>query len=838
MSKPTFPKKYGTYKSKNKKPSLLSKQSIQIKVNAKWLIIVESPSKCIKIEGFLGPDYQCIASKGHIREIENLKSIDFSKGCKTTYSLIPEKKDHIESIKKIVVRFPKQNILIATDDDREGEGIAWHLCEVLELDILTTKRIIFHEITKPAIIAAVNSPTIINMPLINAYFCRQILDMIVGFKISPLLWKHVYYSKDNSLSAGRCQTPALRLVYDKAKEYEQKVVKLLYKTSASFFTHNGGIIFELNKEFDKGEEVEDFLSESVNFPYKISIEGIKTKTAAPPKPFNTSNLLQRVSSQLNYSPKETMSLCQQLYQDGHITYMRTDSMQYSGPFLKEVSEYVKNGYGEKFIGNLSKIENNDSSNPHEAIRVTHIDNLSIGSENPRITQLYKLIWTNTIESSMSDYEYTTQGIIITAPREYKYKHTVETPLFLGWKIIKETENDKKQRQEKNTSLLFYLQGLSTTSKIEYNYIQSKVSIQGLDKHYTEATLIKELEENGIGRPSTFASIVDTIQERGYVKRCDIEGKKMSINEYILRDNEIEMEETEKVFGNEKNKLVIQDIGIIVCEWLITYFSDLFSYNYTKKLEEELDEIACQKRIPWYDTCNMCLNNIESLISSLSIQKQVYKIDNNHELIYLKEGPVIRVIEQEENPTKKYTYISIKYGLTIDIDKLKQGNYTLEDLIERKEIKIGIYGGSDIYLKSGKYGYYIEWVVKGDTESIIHKKSIQDIITKKKINIETIDQVMINEILEICKTEDNPKDSHNNNNNMIRELTSELSIRKGKFGAYVYYKTDKMKKPEFYNIQKFKGYTTCSIESIIKWLKTTYTTLQIEYINENKIISKI
>ena len=804
MSKSSVPKKFGKYKSK-----AYSNQTIQIKLGAKWLVIVESPSKCSKIESFLGPDYQCIASKGHIRTIDGLKSIDMNNNYKTTYSIIPEKKDHIEVMKKIISKFPKQSILLATDDDREGEGIAWNLCEVFELDIATTKRIIFREITKPAILAAIQNPTIINMPLVNAYFCRQILDMIVGFKISPLLWKHVYFNKDNSLSAGRCQTPALRLVYDKEKE--EKVAELLYKINASFFERN--IIFELNTDFKKKEEVEDFLSESVNFPYKLSIEGIISKTASCPKPFNTSNLLQRVSSQLHYSPKETMSLCQQLYQDGHITYMRTDSMQYCGPFLKETSEYIKTEYGEKYIGNLSKIENNDSKNPHEAIRVTHIEAHSIASENPRIIQLYKLIWSNTIESCMSDYEYTTQSITICAPREYKYKNTIENPIFLGWKSIKETEKDKKQRQENTSSLLLYFKTIS--SKITYNSIQSKVSIKGLDKHYTEATLIKELEEKGIGRPSTFASIVDTIQERGYVKRCDIDGTKYTINEYILRGNEIEIEETDKIFGNEKNKLVIQDIGIIVCEWLITYFSDLFSYDYTKKLEEELDDIACKKQDPWYNTCNNCKNEIDSLISSLSIQKQVYKIDNHHELIYFKDGPVIRVIEEEKTLTKKQRYITIKYGLAIDIDKLKQGKYTLDELIEIPDRIICKYDGSDIYLKSGKYGYYIEW---NDSSEKTNKKSIQDIINKKKINIDEIDEPFINEIFE--------KESNGTKSNIIRELSSELSIRKGKYGAYIYYKTEKMKKPEFYNIQKFKGYTTCDIGTIISWLKTTYPEISI------------
>ena len=236
----------------SKKP--LKKQENPIKTiqsNKKWLIIVESPSKCSKIESFLGDEYLCIASKGHIRNIDNLKSIDFANNCKTEYSLIQEKKDHVESMKNIVSQFPKDNILIATDDDREGEGIGWHLCSVFNLDIHTTKRIIFREITKSAISVAVQNPTTLNMSLIQAQNCRQVLDMIVGYKISPILWKYVYYNNKNSLSAGRCQTPALRLVYDKDSECKNREQIQIYKTAASFFSMNEGILFELNKEFER-----------------------------------------------------------------------------------------------------------------------------------------------------------------------------------------------------------------------------------------------------------------------------------------------------------------------------------------------------------------------------------------------------------------------------------------------------------------------------------------------------------------------------------------------------------------------------------------------------------
>lgn len=801
-------------------------QNIQIKTTAKWLIIVESPSKCSKIESFLGPEYQCIASKGHICKIDGLSSINLLDSCKTEYSLIPEKKDHVDSMKKIVSKFPKQFIILATDDDREGEGIAWHLCIILELDHLVTKRVIFREITKPAIIAAIGNTTIINQPLVNAYFCRQILDMIVGYKISPILWKHIYRNSENALSAGRCQTPALRLVYDKDRESIEKTTTLVYKTVGSFFSQE--ILFDLNKSIEKNEEMVDFLSKSVEFNYSLSLDKKISKTSSSPKPFNTSNLLQRVSSQLHYSPKDTMALCQQLYQEGHITYMRTDSMCYSESFLTDVSEYIITGYCKDYVGDFSKIVNTGSldTNPHEAIRVTHIETETISSgsnDSQRLSTLYKLIWQNTLESCMSDYKYTLQKVVITAPLKYEYSYNIETPIFLGWKTIKNCKKDKQTEiQEKTSSLEFYLQNLSKTN-FTYNFIKSTVSIRGSERHYTEATLIKALEDRGIGRPSTFASIVDTIQDRGYVKKMDIEGEKYKITEFILRGGELEEEEFEKTFGKETNKLVLQNIGSLVIEFLITNFPELFSYDYTKSLELELDEIATRKREPWFKTCILCSETIDKQLSSMTVQKQQYRIDDRHVVVYERYGPVIKVVETEpidktNKKDKKPEYISIKKELNLDIRRLSTGGYSLEELIERKERIIGKYKESEVILKSGKFGYYIEWIEDPhNINSKINKKSVDDILKKIKKDPENLS---ISDIEELFNKSDSVKEEKSEKN-IIRIINKSLSIRKGKFGAYIYYKTSEMVKPSFYNLKGFRGYTTCSDEVLLEWIKKTH-----------------
>jgi DNA topoisomerase-1 len=371
-------KKFSRYPKKNFPKKEIS---CNIPKDACYLIIVESPSKCKKIEDFLGSNYYCIASKGHIREIKGLKSIDTKNTFQTDYTIIEEKKDHVECMRKIIIQFPKENVILATDDDREGEGIAWHICQTFDLDVLTTKRILFREITQKAITTAVLHPTIINMNIVYAQQARQILDMIVGYKISPILWKYLYSNKDNALSAGRCQTPALRLIYEKELEESKKEVKYNYKTVGSFFSNN--ILFELNKEFEKEEEIHDFLEKSKDFKYNLSISEKKNKEKQSPKPFNTSNLLQIASNVLKMSPKETTSLCQQLYQDGHITYIRTDSMKYSSTFIHEVTTYItdKCHLTPNYIGNTDIIENKDANNPHEAIRVTHIEVETINTEN-------------------------------------------------------------------------------------------------------------------------------------------------------------------------------------------------------------------------------------------------------------------------------------------------------------------------------------------------------------------------------------------------------------------------------------------------------------------------
>jgi DNA topoisomerase-1 len=783
-----------------KKTSISTKQkTTDINTNAKFLIIVESPSKCKKIEGFLGTEYCCIASKGHIRTIDGLKSIDIKTNFEPKFSIIDEKKDHVEYMKSIISRFSKENIILASDDDREGEAIAWHICEVFNLPIETTPRIIFHEITKDAINNAVKNPITINMNIVKAQHARQVLDIIVGYTVSPFLWKYLYHNKANSLSAGRCQTPALRLVYENEKDKKGEL-ETKYKTFSSFLSKN--IRFDLNKEMDKEEEILNFLEKSKNFAHILKIGSPKEIKKSPPKPLNTSRLLQVASNTLHLSPKNTMDICQKLYQAGYITYMRTDSQKYSGEFIKKVENFITDAFtNPAYISNKDNLENKDLNNPHEAIRVTNLDISSITDDDTRTCSLYKLIWRTSIESCMTEARYNSIHVTVTAPLDYHYEYVIEIPIFLGWKKLMEKVDTITEIQNDPSSLLLYFQSIEKSGKpINYNYIESNIVVRNKHQHYTEATLINTLEELGIGRPSTFASIIDTIQERGYVKRMDIEGETRTCIEYRLEDNNIKKLEKQKVFGNEKSKLIIQPVGILTIEFLVQHFQKLFEYEYTKLMETDLDIIATGNITNWSNICKKCYAEIKELSKPMSkLEKQIYTLDEKHDYIFEKYGPVIRI--RQEDGT--FEYKAAKKDMKIDLEKLKTGQYTIDELYEIKNNYLGKYEGHDMYIKNGKFGPYVEW---GDKRESIKKLG------------KPLDKIILTDIIDFLGSDNNKSSGKN----ILRILNNEFSIRKGKFGAYVYYKREDMNKPEFFNINKFtEGFSTCDPEVLINWLKTTY-----------------
>ena len=779
------------------------------------LVIVESPAKCKKIEEYLGPGYKCMASYGHIRELPSIKNIDIENNFNPTYTVIDNaiKKKNIENLRKEIKL--SREVILATDDDREGESIAWHLCEVFKLNINKTKRIVFNEITESALLKALENYRTVNLDLINAQKTRQILDVLVGFKISPILWKLVSQpkGKDNALSAGRCQIPALRLVYENQKEIEESIEKKNYSVTGYFTNLN--LPYELNcqDKFDDEDKVIDFLDKSINFSHIYTFSQPVKIFKHPPEPFTTSRLQQVASNELHYSPKETMRLCQILYEAGYITYMRTDSKVYCEPFVDLVFEYITKNYDTQYFNQKLKLNNNETNKElekykkkkrdftqeaHEAIRPTDISLKELPERiDSKEKRMYKLIWKNTLESCMVDASFYSITSTISAPHKTKYSHISELIDFPGWKIV-----ENKFSRDNHTYQ--YLQTIKQNVTIEYKKICSNVVVKGLKMHYTEAKLVQLLEEYGIGRPSTFSYLVDKIQERGYVKKEDINGKEIVCKDFELEDGEICEIENKRVFGNEKGKLIIQPLGKIVIEFLIKNFSSLFDYKYTSSMEESLDKIA-KGQMVWYEICSDCNKEIDTSIESVKNDtKFEFQIDENNTYIIGKYGPVIKCIEEKDGK-EEITFKSVKKD--IDLNKLENGECELNDIVDtgkkqNTQYILGQYQGNDVILKKGKFGLYISW---GENSK-----------TLKNLGNRPIENITFNEI----------KPYLEEGSTFIREINSSLSIRKGPKGDYLFFKNSKMKKPIFHDIKCFvnetnENYKICDITILKSWINQKY-----------------
>jgi DNA topoisomerase-1 len=769
------------------------------------LVIVESPAKCEKIESYLGSEYKCVASFGHLQELKSLKDIDINNNCKPRFSPIQSKSKQIDYIRSKIIN--AKEVILATDDDREGEAISWHICNLFNLPITTTKRIIFHEITKPAILQAINNPTILNMNIVNSQFGRQILDILVGYKITPVLWEKI--SRTKKLSAGRCQTIALRLVYDRQNEINNSKSVKSYNTTGYFSDKN--IPFTLNHNFEDEKQLIVFLEDSKTHTHNLVIEKPKDSIRHPPLPFNTSSLQQAASNELHCSPKVTMFLCQKLYESGYITYMRTETKKYSNDFIKSATEFITNSYGNNYVNSsitsfkLEDPSNNTTTQPHEAIRPTNISLMPASIDITKQEKLmYNLIWKNTIESCMSNALFKTLLVKINAPQKYEYSYCCESVVFLGWKIIAYNNNKNSAIDATKTMAYEYLPKI-TNKLLPYKKIVSKLTLKAIKSHYGEACLINLLEEKGIGRPSTFSSLIEKIQNRGYVKLENITGQLISCQDYYLETNTISVVKEDRQFGNEKNKLVIQPTGILVIELLIRLYPTLFDYEYTKNMESNLDIIAHGNKNYW-ELCLDCLREINNLnnLNNLNTPKQVKTliksediiIDNNHVYMIGKYGPVIKCLISDPP-----TFLSVKQS--IDLTKLKNQEYKLEDIIEKNVVLnkiLGKYNGTDVILKKGKFGLYVCWDK--------NKKSLNNINTEES-------KIVLEDVIKIIE---NNKSS---NENILREISKEISIRKGKgsYGDYIFYKTSKMSKPKFIKLNKFKeDYLTCPSINIINFIQ--------------------
>lgn len=758
------------------------------------VVIVESPAKCKKIEGFLGKGYKCVASFGHIRHLSQIRD-----GFTPVFTLLPGKAKYIRKLKAQVKK--ADEVILATDDDREGEAIAWHLCIYLNLPVQSTKRIIFHEITKTALLHAIQHPTYIDMDKVQAQQTRQILDRLIGFTVSPLLWKQFYHGGPNKtgLSAGRCQTPALRLVYDNYQEILKAPGRQVYDTKGHFMGWSEP--FLLNHTYTCKEEIIRFLKTNIGFSHTMLPPKKPTlRSKKAPFPLTTSTLQQKASNLLHFSPKRTMRLAQTLYESGLITYMRTDSAKYSKECIKKVkvfilkrwpvtTDYFRKNMAAIMVGGKSK-KHTHAQEAHEAIRPTDItkETVTVANIGAAERKLYQMIWCHTVESCMSDALINHITACIRAPQQHEFHCKAKQVVFPGWLIV--------QGYEKENALYHHIQNMNGDEKMIYRNIYSMFNMKDLKRHYTEARLVQMLETKGIGRPSTFSSLVDKIQMRRYVSKTDVPGRVLSCTDYELIDTTLSTITQERCFGKETNKLVLQSLGLMVIKFLIQHLGPLFRYDYTKQMEDRLDLISKGEQ-DGYTVCNDCNTELETCVGSIKSERQQIQVDPCHTYMVARYGPVLKYEKDgkvEFKPVKK----------NIDLDRLKKGGYTVDELLEKKsafsERQLGSFKNQDVILKKGRYGLYIacgkkNYSVKGIKKSnhAIKLEDVLDILLGKKSSGSTI----------------------------LLTLHEHASVRSGKYGPYIYYKTSTMKKPRFLTLKgiKWKDYTA---RGLWTWAKSEYS----------------
>ena len=664
----------------------------------KSLLIVESPAKSKTIEKLLGPGYIVLSSFGHIRNLDkDSLGIDVENDFKPNYCLLSDRNKQIKAIKECIKTVDR--VLLASDEDREGEAIAWHCAVVFKLDIHSLNRICFHEITKTALEHAVANPRKINMDMVNSQQARRILDRLVGFKLSPLLWKYIL----PKLSAGRVQSSALKVLIDQEKEIKNHIEKKYYKTLGQF----SKISAILNTNFENEDVAKEFLNDCKTSIFTIINIDKKIIEKRPPPPYITSTIQQDIGSRFGISSKQTMSILQKLYENGVITYHRTDSTNLSTQIQDEIKKYILDKHGKIYLhARIYKSKIKCAQEAHEAIRPTHIDKEQLDDTFDAISKkVYNIIWKRTVASQMSasKSELCTVTINISNRKEL-FISKVEKIIFDGYKKIYEDIKDGEDEEEDN--ILTGNDNINEKDILEYIKIISTEKNKIPPSRYTESSLIKQMEKIGIGRPSTYSNIIETIIERKYVEKKDIKGVKIDMNILILEKNNIKNKKENIIFGAEKKKLVPTDLGNSVTEFLETHFSHILEPTFTSNLEQDLDEIANGK-IEWLKTVksfyNIFIVNVSKLNSNAVINnenKRVIGINNDGINVYSyigKYGPVIQIGDKDV----KYIKLDAKYS----VDSVTIKDY---EEITKFPKNLGKHKNIDVLIKKGMYGFYISY----------------------------------------------------------------------------------------------------------------------------------
>ena len=746
-----------------------------INIMQKNLVIVESPAKAKTIEKFLGPDYKVMSSYGHICD---LKKKDLSIDIDTfepIYEIPSDKKKVVNELKEAASK--AQMVWLASDEDREGEAISWHLFETLGLKPEKTKRIVFHEITRNAILHAIETPRDIDTNLVYAQQARRVLDRIVGFKLSPILWRKV----KPSLSAGRVQSVAVRLIVEREREIKEFVPEASYRVVAVFKLNVSGSVYDVradyNERFKTKQEAYAFLEKCKDAQFTVNDIITKPVRKIPAPPFTTSTMQQEATRKFGFTVMQTMMLAQRLYESGKITYMRTDSVNLSTLCIDSCRDVIGQSMGDEYVKSRQYTQKaKGAQEAHEAIRPTYMENQTIDGTAPE-KRLYELIWKRTIASQMADAEIEKTTVSITSPLiDGEFTVTGETIKFDGFlRVYRESRDDDSADSQETQGLPEFRKG----QKLDFSQISAFERFTQHPQRFNEAALVHKMEELGIGRPSTYAPTIGTIQQREYVLREDIEGTKRECEMLRLENGNITEQTITEVYGTEKSKLVPTDIGVVVNDFLIDYFPDIMNYNFTAQVEKEFDDIAEGEKqwkdviSTFYEKFSPSVNNAMTLKNEHKVGERILGTDPmSGKPVSVKigrYGPIVQIGSADDEDKPRFA--QMKKGQTIE-------TITLEEALElfRLPRTLGEFEGTEVSVGTGRFGPYIRhdkfYVSLGgvaDPLTITLDEAIRMILSKRE-----------SESRKVLKSfPDNP----------------EIEVMNGRYGAYIAYQGSNYKIPK-------------------------------------------
>ncbi len=698
---------------------------------AKNLVIVESPAKAKTIEKFLGKDFKVASSFGHIADLPSKElGVNVDGDFSPKYIVSSDKKKVVTELKSLAKK--AEMVWLASDEDREGEAIAWHLAQTLKLKDENTKRIVFHEITKNAILKAIDQPREIDYNLVNAQQARRVLDRLVGYELSPVLWRKV----KGGLSAGRVQSVSVRLIVEREREIKAFTAQSMYKTQAEFLSSSGKTIkAQLSSTFENPDEVQDFLLENVNAKFSIVSKETKPAKKSPTAPFTTSTLQQEASRKLYFSVSKTMTMAQRLYEAGLITYMRTDSVNLSKEAQSAVLSTIENNYGSEYTQARNfTTKSKGAQEAHEAIRPTDVTRTKIQADYDQM-RLYELIWKRTVASQMSDAKLErTQLKIEASTHKEIFKARGEVIKFEGFlKVYLEgVDEDEEEAQG-------ILPSVNQGDVVELKSLLSTQRFSRPPYRYSEAALVKKLEELGIGRPSTYAPTISTVQNRGYVAKGIVEGKERNYHQLSLNKDKVEVKILTEMVGSDKGKLVPTDIGMIVNDFLVANFKNILDYSFTAQVEKDFDEIA-EGNEDWtkmikgfygdfHETVNYVQENAERESGERSLGTDP-KSGRELKVRLGKFGPIAQIGNSDDE--NKPVFASLNTDQQLD-------TITFEEALELFQLPktIGDYKGQELIVNNGRFGPYIKFadmfvsLPKGSNPMEIDLETAIELVEEKK-----------------------------------------------------------------------------------------------------------